>query len=194
MIDMIMQCAPEVHHMTMSAIIKQESGGNPYALNDNTNKKSYKPKTFNEALQIAKRLIATGASVDIGLAQINSKNLPGLRLSVEDVLDPCKNIMASQTILKEGWARSGGDLKRTLSAYNTGKTNSKIGAAYAERVLSKIGGQEVKIQVPKQKGVTNDVIYATAVQTSEPVVVNVEYPVEYSSLTPSQNGLSPAKF
>lgn len=188
---MIMQCAPEVHHTTMSAIIKQESGGNPYALNDNTNKKSYKPKSFSEALEIAKRLIATGASVDIGLAQINSKNLPGLKLTVEEVLDPCKNIMASQTILKEGWARSGGDLKRTLSAYNTGKTDSRIGAAYAEKVLAKVGGQEVKMKIPTQKGVTN---YSEPIQYDEPIVVNVEYPVEFSSLTPAQNGLSPLKF
>lgn len=190
MIDMIMQCAPEVHHTTMSAIIKQESGGNPYALNDNTNKKSYKPKSFSEALEIAKRLIATGASVDIGLAQINSKNLPGLKLTVAEVLEPCNNIKASQTILKEGWARSGGDLKRTLSAYNTGKTDSRIGAAYAEKVLSNVGS-EVKMKVPNKSSQTS---YASSVQTDEPIVLNVEYPVEYSSLTPSKNTLTPKFF
>ena len=125
---MMEQCAPQVAPVTLAAIVQQESGGNPLALHDNTSGKGYAPATVAEAARLARELIAQGHSVDIGLAQINSRNLPRLGLGVDQVLDPCANLRAAQTVLMEGWMRSG-DLRATLSAYNTGRLRSPVGMA-----------------------------------------------------------------
>ena len=132
------QCAPQIAPVTLAAIVQQESGGNPLAVHDNTSGKSYAPTTVAEAAQLTRELIGQGHSVDIGLAQINSRNLPRLGLGVDQVLDPCANLHAAQTVLMEGWMRSG-DLRATLSAYNTGKLRGAVGMAYGEKVFGKAG-------------------------------------------------------
>ena len=137
-VAMLEQCAPQIAPVTMSAIVQQESGGNPLALHDNTSGKSYRPATIAEAARLARELIAQGHSVDIGLAQINSRNLPRLGLGVDQVLDPCQNLRAAQTVLMDGWKRSG-SLRGALSAYNTGKINSSVGAVYGAKVFEKAG-------------------------------------------------------
>ncbi len=137
---MLEQCAPQIAPVTLAAIVQQESGGNPLALHDNTSGKSYRPASVAEAARIARALIAQGHSVDIGLAQINSRNLPRMGLDVEQVLDPCQNLRAAQTVLMEGWKQSGGDLSRALAAYNTGNVGSAVGQKYAAQVFGQAGG------------------------------------------------------
>ena len=136
---LLRQCAPQVSVVTMAAIIKQESGGNPLALHDNTTGKSYRPVILAQAAKLVSDLINQGHSVDIGLAQINSKNLPGLNLDAKQALDPCTNIHAAQIILLRGWKESGGDLRGALAAYNTGNAASAIGQKYAARVFGQAG-------------------------------------------------------
>ena len=133
------QCAPQVSAVTMAAIVKQESGGNRLALHDNSTGKSYRPASLAEAAKLAADLIQQGHSVDIGLAQINSRNLPGLNLNANQALDPCTNIHAAQTILLRGWKQSGGNLRGALAAYNTGNTGSVVGAQYAAKVFGQAG-------------------------------------------------------
>ena len=87
-----------------------------------------------------------GDNVDMGLAQINSKNLPALGLTVEQVFDPCTNIAAGANILAAGYARTG-SLGGALSMYNTGRSDSTIGAAYAQKVFGQAG-----VQVPAIPG------------------------------------------
>jgi type IV secretion system protein VirB1 len=136
---MLEQCAPQIAPVTLAAVVQQESGGNPLALHDNTSGKSYRPASVADAAGIARDLIAAGHSVDIGLAQINSRNLPGLRLNVNQIFDPCTNIHAAQTILLRGWNQSGGDLIRALAAYNTGSVGSAVGRKYAAQVFGQAG-------------------------------------------------------
>lgn len=138
-LNTIEECAPKVAAVTMAAIVQQESGGNPLALHDNTSGKSYAPKTAAEAARLARELIAQGHSVDMGLAQINSKNLPRLRLGIDQVFDPCSNLRAAQVILLGAWSQSGGSLRGALSAYNTGNTTGIAGARYSARVYAQAG-------------------------------------------------------
>lgn len=133
------QCAPRISLVTMAAIVEQESGGNPLALHDNTTGKSYRPAGLAQAAKLASDLIQQGHSVDIGLAQINSRNLSWLNLNANQVLDPCTNIHAAQTILLRGWKQSRGDLRGALAAYNTGNTGSVVGAQYAAKVFGQAG-------------------------------------------------------
>lgn len=138
-VALLQQCAPAIAPVTMAAIVEKESGGNPLALHDNTTGKSYRPGNIAEAARIVRGLIAQGHSVDIGLAQLNSKNLPGLGLDAQQVFDSCTNLRASQIVLLRGWKQSGGDLRGALAAYNTGNAGSGVGARYAASVYSKAG-------------------------------------------------------
>jgi type IV secretion system protein VirB1 len=129
-------CSPLVDPVTMSAVVQNESGGNPLAMHDNADGKSYSPKSLDEAVTLAKRLISSGHSVDLGLAQINSKNLQWVGMTVEQSFDACSNLQASQQVLVDAHKRSGGDLQKTLQIYNTGKT---AGSQYSSRVYGKAG-------------------------------------------------------
>src|SRR5687767_2719140 len=105
--DLAHECAPNVSLATMEAIIKVESGSDPLAMNVNRVKvQPVVPKTAPEVAALAKEWIAKGFTVDLGLAQINSANLPALGLTVEQVLDPCTNLRAGAAILSEGYARA----------------------------------------------------------------------------------------
>lgn len=90
------------------------------------------------AVTAAVAAVARGDSVDMGLAQINSRNLPALELSVDQVFDPCTNLAAGARILAAGYQRTG-SLTGALSAYNTGRSDSKIGVAYAQKVFGHAG-------------------------------------------------------
>jgi type IV secretion system protein VirB1 len=127
-LDMMHQCAPNVAPATTSAIIQIESGGNPFALGVNgpISKRPH-PRSAAEAAQLARFYIAQGYSVDLGLMQINSRNLRGLGYTVEQILDPCNNLRAGSWIISRGYAGAarrfgeGQDaLRAALSAYNTG--------------------------------------------------------------------------
>ena len=142
---MIAKCSPMVHWETMSAMVHVESRGHVFAVRDNTTRQAYFPKTVDEAVQLTEGLIAKQHSVDMGLVQINSKNLGLVRMSVREVFDPCKNLYASQTILLDNYQRAIGQglpygqpaLQAALAAYNTGSMSR--GRDYVRRVLDAAG-------------------------------------------------------
>ncbi|MDA8095278.1 MAG: lytic transglycosylase domain-containing protein [Betaproteobacteria bacterium] len=131
-------CAPRVAPLTMAAIVQQESGGNPLTIHDNTTGRTYHFETVSTAVRLARTLIRGGHSVDMGLAQINSANLASIGADVDHIFDPCTNLRAAQTILLRAWSQSGGSLRGTLSAYNTGKTTGILGARYSASVYAQV--------------------------------------------------------
>jgi type IV secretion system protein VirB1 len=134
--DLLLACAPLISPITMTALIEHESGVNPLAIHDNTNGASYQPRTEAQAVLLAQKLISAGHSLDLGISQINNKNLSWIGQTVQTIFNPCVNLNAAQTILIAAWKQSKGDLPGTLSVYNTGKVNSSIGADYAAAVYS----------------------------------------------------------
>jgi type IV secretion system protein VirB1 len=48
-----MQCGPAVDPSLTKAIIQVESGGNPFAIGDNTDRRSYSPVSKEDAVQLA---------------------------------------------------------------------------------------------------------------------------------------------
>ena len=85
---------PNVDTAIIRQIIEVESSKNQFAINVNKIG-SFTPKTKDEAINLAKKYISNGYSVDIGLMQFNSKNLNSTlfsHYSVDDLLDSCKNI------------------------------------------------------------------------------------------------------
>ncbi len=128
----------------MSAVVRVESGGDQLALHDNTSRRSFAPDGPEEAAAWANQLIALGHSVDVGLSQINSANLPGLRLSVEAAFEPCTNLRAGATILGGDYAAASQRfgpgqraLRHALCAYNTGSFFA--GQGYVNAILAAAG-------------------------------------------------------
>lgn len=141
--DLALQCANGVHPNTLQALVRTESGFNPYAIGvvDGAIKQ---PTTFAEAVAAAKKLHEEGKNFSMGLAQINRYNLAKYDLDYESVFDPCKNLHVGQEILAECFGRAGGEpqtaLQRALSCYysgnfRTGFTQDFKGLpSYVERV------------------------------------------------------------
>ena len=121
-------CAPSVAPQTLAAIAHVESRFDPLAIGVNRGPRpAGRARDAAEAVTIARRLIASGANLDLGLAQINSANLGWLGLSVEAAFDPCRNLAAAATVLQAGYrplARTAearqAALRVALSRYNTG--------------------------------------------------------------------------
>ena len=142
--ELLRICAPNVAPQTMAAIVHVESGGKVYALHDNTLKRSFSAASPAQAIAWAQRLVDLGHSVDIGLSQVNSANLPGLGLTVADAFGPCTNLHAGATILGGDYAsavRQFGPgqyaLRRALGAYNTGSLYA--GQDYINEILVAAG-------------------------------------------------------
>ena len=171
-------CAPRVHPITLSAVVMQESGGNPLLIHNNSSGQTCRPKSPGAAAALARQLIRQGDSVDLGLAQINSSNLSWLGLDVQTVFDPCRNLAAAQTVLLDGWKRSGGNLRKTLALYNTGKPDGAAGAKYAASVYSRAGW------------VIPAISQTTAYTSTPPLRVKVEWTPAASPLQPHGDALT----
>ncbi|MGA7948614.1 MAG: transglycosylase SLT domain-containing protein [Thiobacillaceae bacterium] len=134
--ELIMQCAPQVAPVTLAAIVQQESAGRPRTINDNSNKHHYVLNDVASAIALAKHLISQHHVIDMGLAQMNSRNIDWLGVPVEQIFDPCINLHASQQVLISAWKNAGEDLGGALRAYNSGKPN---GVNYALNVYRQAG-------------------------------------------------------
>lgn len=145
------ECGPAVDPTTTRAIIKVESGGNPLAIGDNNLRKSFAPRTRDEAIGLASSFIAQGHSVDLGLMQINNSHLVPMRLSLDEVFDACRNVQIGTAILSGFYNRypnkdPGYTLFNALSAYNTGAAWK--GAGYVNKILAAAGVDYRVVFVP----------------------------------------------
>lgn len=135
------QCAPGVSPQTLAAVAHAESRFDPLAIGINGGASVLQPRTQEEAAQTARRLIVSGANIDLGIAQINSGNLHWLNLSIEDAFDPCRNLAAAGTVLRAGFQPGSSDpadrqraLRVALSRYNTGHPERGFRNGYVARV------------------------------------------------------------
>lgn len=144
---LVQLCAPMVAPETMLAIIRAESGFNPWAIGVNGGARLVRqPVTREEAIVTARWLINNGYNIDMGAGQLNSKNLPRLQMSIEDAFDPCRNITAAGSILHGNYIaakRHTNDeqaaLRAALSAYNTGTFHRGFTNGYVQRVMTHAG-------------------------------------------------------
>lgn len=137
------QCAPSVAPSVLEAIIRTESGFDPLALHINGPMRlRSRPKTAAQAASWSSWLIRQGYSVDMGLMQINSRNLVALDLTPEGAFDPCRNVRAGAALLTTQYnrAKAAGSpgapaLLQALSAYNTGSFQGGFRNGYVAKIL-----------------------------------------------------------
>lgn len=118
------KCAPTVHASTMQALVRRESGFNPYAIGVVDGVVS-QPKTLEDAISTVKALHKAGKNFSMGLAQINKYNLPKFGLTYETVFEPCQNLQTGAQILEDCFNRAGSAdaqvaLQKALSCYYSG--------------------------------------------------------------------------
>lgn len=142
-----MACAPNVHPVTLGALVKHESRRQPYAIGINSGTRlARQPRSREEAIAHAKALIAQGVDFDAGLGQINVRNWGWLKLTAETVFEPCANLQAAQTVLTDCYSRAVKRyqaqqlaLQAALSCYNTGNFERGFRNGYVGKVLAQAG-------------------------------------------------------
>ena len=136
---LILMCAPMVAPDTMAEVVRVESAGQPWVLHVG-GIGAVRSDSQAEATAKALAYIEAGRSVDLGLVQINAKNLEPLGLTVSQALDPCTNLNAGGRLLADAYDRAearfgpGRDaLVAALSAYNTGHFAAGVRNGYVAR-------------------------------------------------------------
>jgi type IV secretion system protein VirB1 len=142
-LGLALRCAPGVAPETLLALSRVESGLDPLAIHANgPGARAPAARSVPEAVTAARALLATGRSVDLGLAQINSANLGPLGLSVETAFDPCRSLAAGAALLRSAYADARraappqAALRTALSVYNTGDRRRGWRNGYVARVAA----------------------------------------------------------
>lgn len=139
-----LQCIHEVAPRTIQKVISVESGGNPLAINVNglSRYKTPHPKNRAEAIATARHWIQRGYSVDMGLMQVNSRNLAAYGTNVADMFTPCTNIRTGSQILYNAYqtaihreSRPAVAVQYALSLYNTGSMERGFRNGYVQKYV-----------------------------------------------------------
>jgi type IV secretion system protein VirB1 len=125
---LLLALSPELDALFIG-IRKRESGGNPYAIFDNTARRSYLFTNRGDAETKASELLALGHNLDLGLYQLNWKwqgRRPGLTL--QNVFDAAVNEKFARIVLEEFYAAARAvyadrdeAVRMAVGAYNNGK-------------------------------------------------------------------------
>ncbi|MFM0188822.1 lytic transglycosylase domain-containing protein [Paraburkholderia nemoris] len=135
-------CAPKVDPYTLSALVRTESGFNPFAIGVVGAHLERQPASLAEALATVRELELLGYSYSVGLAQVNNRNFAKYGETAATLFEPCRNLHAGAEILSECFGRSSqasldqqAALRAALSCYYSGNFTSGFSTGYVRRVL-----------------------------------------------------------
>ncbi len=154
------ECAPGIHPATLKAVVSTESSWNPYAIGVVGGTLERQPRSLAEAVATARALEQQGFNFSMGLGQVNRHNLSKYGETYETVLEPCRNLKAGGTILKDCFLRARklmGDeqsaLRAAFSCYYSGNFTrgfraDKVGQpSYVKKVVGNANSQAPPIPV-----------------------------------------------
>ena len=146
LIALVLVCAPQVHTETARALVRVESGSNPWAIGVVGGALMRQPRYRAEALATARALYAAGWNFSVGLGQINVGNFTRLGLTLDLAFEPCVNLAAMQTVLVECFDRaheatqevaaSQTALRKALSCYYSGNFETGFRHGYVRRIVA----------------------------------------------------------
>ena len=143
------QCTPAVAPATMTAIVRVESGFNPYAIGVVHGRLERQPANLDEAVATTRALEAGGWNYSAGLAQVNRTNWVRFGLTPDTVFDPCRNLAAGAAILlgcferaRQSRERAQDALRAGLSCYASGDFFTGFRTGYVQRVVAQVGRPE----------------------------------------------------
>ncbi|QVN18974.1 lytic transglycosylase domain-containing protein [Burkholderia pyrrocinia] len=136
------QCAPHVAPATMAAIVRTESGFNPYAIGVVNGRLVRQPRTLAEATATVDALERGGWNYSVGLSQVNRQHFARYGLSSTTAFDVCRNLQAGADILSRCYAQATGRtrqpqtaLRDGLSCYYSGNFQTGYRTGYVQRVV-----------------------------------------------------------
>lgn len=142
------QCAPGVHPTTLQAVVRTESGFNPFAIGIVGGRLVRQPQNRDEAVATVKALDAAGWNYSMGLSQVNRYNLSRYGMDANAAFDPCTNLRAGSAILSDCYHRAsahmgaGQDaLRAAFSCYYSGNfergfVRDSGTSSYVQRIVS----------------------------------------------------------
>ena len=139
---LVVACAPLIAPDTAQALITVESDGNPFAIGVIGASLQRQPRNAAEAEATAQMLDAAGWNYDLGIAQINKKNLARYGLNLHTAFDPCRNVKAMQSILGDCYGRATKKateqtaLRQAFSCYQSGNFQTGFQQGYVARVVA----------------------------------------------------------
>ncbi|MDS0862198.1 lytic transglycosylase domain-containing protein [Burkholderia pseudomultivorans] len=145
-IPLAQQCAPQISLSTMAAIVRTESGFNPYAIGIVHGRLARQPASQAEAVATAQALERGGWNFSVGLAQVNRANWPIYGLDERSAFNPCRNLAAGAAILQgcfelarrarvHASVNSQPALRASLSCYASGDFSTGYRTGYVQRVV-----------------------------------------------------------
>ncbi len=140
----IQQCTPMINPNLMQSVINVESSHNPYAIGVVNARLLRQPQNLAEAKATARYLEQSGYNYSIGVAQVNRSNFSRFNLTLDNGFDLCANLNVGGQILAECLNRALAQgyqeqaTVKALSCYYAGQFNSRVGAQYANKVMTKL--------------------------------------------------------
>jgi type IV secretion system protein VirB1 len=136
------QCAPQISPITMAAIVRIESGFNPYAIGVAHGRLLRQPSNEVEAMASVRSLEANGWNFSVGLAQVSRANWHAYGLTEQNAFDPCRNLAVGAAILQSCFASARhaqadiqAALRASLSCYSSGDFSTGYRTGYVQRVV-----------------------------------------------------------
>jgi type IV secretion system protein VirB1 len=125
--SLIQNCTTSVGSKTIRAIVEHESSSHPFAIGDNTVRRTYYPVRYDEAVRLATALTDRNHDIDVGYMQLNIETIRAAGIDLASALAPCTNLRLGTEVLRHDYARAErrwgpgqAALARALSAYNSG--------------------------------------------------------------------------
>lgn len=188
---LVAQCAPGVHPITMQAVVRTESGDNPYAIGVVGGRLARQPRTLDEALATADALAHAGWNYSVGLAQVNRSHLGEYGLIGAAAFDACRNLQAGADILARCYARAARRgqteqvaLRDGLSCYYSGNFQTGYLTGYVQRVVMNVAQVSAPARLPAVPAIeAHDVI--PVIPTANPAGGRNALPIGRRARVPS---------
>lgn len=130
----LLSCPIEVPANHMSAIVRTESTGNPFAIGVvGEHRLSSQPNNAEKATELLKYLEKNQYNYSAGIAQINKSNFKAYNLNQSTVWDVCTNLLVGSQILKSCYQQYG-DWGKAYSCYYSGNPTTGFKHGYVQKV------------------------------------------------------------
>ena len=103
---LVERCTPDAPAQPLAAIVREASGFEPLAIRaDGDRPVALQGTSRADAIELATEFVIAGYRVRVGLAQIDTRDLDALGLTLADGFDPCINIQAAVQLVAADPAR-----------------------------------------------------------------------------------------
>jgi type IV secretion system protein VirB1 len=154
------ECAPQTAPATLAAIVRTESGFNPYAIGVVGGRLARQPSSAAEAVATARELERHGWNYSVGLAQVNRSNFARYGLTADTAFEPCRNLMVGAAILGHCFETASTvalqvqqALRAGLSCYGSGDFVTGYRTGYVQRVVANASVRPVPVVPAIEPGI-----------------------------------------